>query len=91
MQWFSVGWGGGDSALWGPPGNVWEHLWLRSGEGVLLASSGGGGQGYCGKHPTVPVTATCNKESVLPRLRNPFLKVKTEGSMCVRWKILAET
>lgn len=42
-------------------------------EGCSLASSGVVARGTA-KHPTVPVTATCNKESVLPRLRNPALE-----------------
>ena len=63
----------------------------RSGEvGVLLASSGVVARGAA-KQPTVPITATFKKDSAVPRLRNPSLKVKTEGSMCVRRKILAES
>lgn len=57
---------------------------------MLLASSGVVARGAA-KHPTVSVTATYNKESGVPRLRNPFLKVKTKGSMHVRQKILAES
>ena len=57
---------------------------------MLLASSGVVARG-AEKHPTVSVTATYNKESAVPRLRNPFLKVKTKGSMRVRWKILTES
>lgn len=75
-----------------------EHLAMSedvfgccSGEvGVLLASSGVVARGAA-KEPTVPITATFNKDSAVPRLRNPSLKVKTEGSMCVRRKILAES